>query len=97
MRTTDGPSALATFEKACDRARASLGASVLGVTAAPAACAVEKDVCGVRTAKPMAAPSTATENITRREVLVIAFLCIDLDELSSARDACLCAASPTKK
>ena len=39
MRTTDGPSALATFENARDSARASLGASVFGVTAAPAAAA----------------------------------------------------------
>ena len=37
MRTTDGPSAFATFENARDSARASLGASVFGVTAAPAA------------------------------------------------------------
>ena len=35
MRTTDGRSARATAEKADDRTRASLGASVLGVTAPP--------------------------------------------------------------
>jgi len=39
MRTTDGPSAFATFENARDSARASFGASVFGVTAAPAAAA----------------------------------------------------------
>ncbi len=35
MRTTDGRSARATASKADDRTRASLGASVLGVTAPP--------------------------------------------------------------
>src|SRR4051794_4739188 len=39
MRTTDGASALATDEKACDSTLASLGVSVLGVTAGPAAAA----------------------------------------------------------
>src|SRR5262245_49224307 len=39
MRPADGPSALATFENARDSARASLGASVFGVTAALAAAA----------------------------------------------------------
>ena len=35
MRTTDGRRARATAEKADDRTRASLGASVFGVTAPP--------------------------------------------------------------
>ncbi len=75
MRTTEGASALATFEKACDSARASLGASVLGVTAAPAAWAAEENAeMGFRAAKPDAVASTATDNIRRREVRVIAFL-----------------------
>ena len=37
MRTTDGRSALATAENADDSTRASLGASVLGVTVPPGA------------------------------------------------------------
>jgi rhomboid protease GluP len=74
---------LATFEKAWESARASLGASVFGVTAAPAACAVENTECGWRAARPTAVPSTANDNTKRRGVRVIAFLCIELDELSS--------------
>ena len=46
MRTTDGPSALATFENARDSARASLGASVLGVTPRLAAAAPARPDAG---------------------------------------------------
>ncbi|HXJ18836.1 MAG TPA: hypothetical protein VMT03_01280 [Polyangia bacterium] len=65
----------------------------MGVTAAGAACALENTADenaedGFRVAKPTAVATTATEKITRREVRFIAFLCIELDELSSGRDAC---------
>src|SRR3954470_16493565 len=87
MRTTDGPSALATFENARDRARASFGASVLGVTAGAAASA-EANTTGARPESPTPptrtpAPSASTGINSREPFRIMGFLCIELDCVSS--------------
>ena len=87
MRTTDGPSALATFENARDRARASFGASVLGVTAGAAASA-DGITTGARPESPTPptktpAPSASTGINNREPFRIMGFLCIELDCVSS--------------
>ena len=86
MRTTDGPSAFATDEKACDSACASFGTSVFGVTAGSAAAAGGRGEDPRNRRAGTEADGGAEHRQAkheRRRVRFIAFLCIELDELSS--------------